>query len=194
MRACGSSLHAFECDLSSYFLAGHTQHLRQPHLQSLLPNMAATMQPEAVRTPVNGEGASSRAKWQYLDSFLSRPGAYTDEDFVPGETPITAISETARLLVIGAGGLGCEILKNLALSGFRNIDVIDMDTIDVSNLNRQFLFRAKDVGSAKATVAAEFVMKRVPGCKITPYVGKIQDKVLAELWRRATSVTLTIAG
>lgn len=135
--------------------------------------MAAVMQPEAVPTAVD----SSRAKWKYLDSFLSRPGAYTDESFIPGEPSITAISETARLLVIGAGGLGCEILKNLALSGFRNIDVIDMDTIDVSNLNRQFLFRAKDVGKAKATVAAEFVMKRVPGCKITPYVGKIQDKV-----------------
>lgn len=134
-------------------------------------SMAAVMQPEAV--PAD----SSRAKWKYLDSFLSRPGAYTDESFIPGEPSITAISETARLLVIGAGGLGCEILKNLALSGFRNIDVIDMDTIDVSNLNRQFLFRAKDVGKAKASVAAEFVMKRVPGCKITPYVGKIQDKV-----------------
>ncbi|KAL4752084.1 hypothetical protein BDW72DRAFT_78692 [Aspergillus terricola var. indicus] len=114
-------------------------------------------------------------QWKYLYEVLSKSGPFSDPDWVPGNETIKSLEES-KILVIGAGGLGCEILKNLALSGFKDIHVIDMDTIDISNLNRQFLFRQSDIGKPKAEVAAAFVEKRVKGVKITPFVGKIQDK------------------
>ncbi|EJU02730.1 hypothetical protein DACRYDRAFT_78585 [Dacryopinax primogenitus] len=115
-------------------------------------------------------------RFQHVDTLLDHPGPSTDPDFVGGEAVKRFLREDSKVLVIGAGGLGCEILTNLALMGFADIHVIDMDTIDISNLNRQFLFRPKDVGKPKAIIAAEFVMSRVPGTKVTPYFGKIQDK------------------
>lgn len=61
--------------------------------------------------------------------------------------------ENCKVLLVGAGGIGCEVLKNLTLTGFKNVDAIDLDTIDVSNLNRQFLFNKSNVGQSKAEVA-----------------------------------------
>lgn len=114
-------------------------------------------------------------RWKHIRKLLERPGPFAHPDFEGSPDILDFMLSTCKLLVIGAGGLGCEILKGLALSGFRNIHVIDMDTVDLSNLNRQFLFRLKDLSRDKATVAAEFVNSRVPGCNVTPHFKKIQE-------------------
>lgn len=57
--------------------------------------------------------------------------------------------------MVGAGGIGCELLKNLVLTGFGEIHIVDLDTIDLSNLNRQFLFRNEHIKKSKALVSAD---------------------------------------
>ncbi len=70
---------------------------------------------------------ADNARWADLLRVLKRPSAF-DPDWEAGEDLLEAMQDPeTRILVIGAGGLGCEILKDLALSGFKNIDVIDMD-------------------------------------------------------------------
>lgn len=59
----------------------------------------------------------------------------------------------SRVLMVGAGGIGCELLKNLVLTGFGEIHIVDLDTIDLSNLNRQFLFRREHIKKSKAVVS-----------------------------------------
>jgi molybdopterin/thiamine biosynthesis adenylyltransferase len=72
----------------------------------------------------------------------------------------------ARVLVIGAGALGNEILKNLALLGFANIAVVDLDTIEASNLSRSILYRDADIGRPKSAAAADAVRNIFPEARV----------------------------
>lgn len=92
------------------------------------------------------------------------------------ESPLQKAISDSKCLVVGAGGIGCELLKNIVLTGFKNIEVIDLDTIDVSNLNRQFLFQKQHVGKSKSQTAREAALRFAPGANITAH----HDSIMKE--------------
>lgn len=121
-----------------------------------------------------------------VDYLLLRPSAFGNEsgplahgEFAPGAAS-SALLSRAKVLVLGAGGLGCEVLHGLACAGFgaggEPIDVIDADTVDLTNLNRQFLFRHGDIGAAKAVAAARAVEARCAGVRVRPHVGRLEER------------------
>jgi ubiquitin-like 1-activating enzyme E1 B len=116
--------------------------------------------------------------------------------------PLARRVKDSRVLVVGAGGIGCELLKNLVCAGFGSgntqtdlgasttqddgsltaptsrapgIVLIDLDTIDLSNLNRQFLFRKQHIKKPKATVAKETASQFNPTVNIDARHGDIFD-------------------
>ncbi|KAG8904242.1 E1 ubiquitin-activating protein uba2 [Tulasnella sp. 403] len=82
------------------------------------------------------------------------------------------------------------VVKNILLAGFGDITLLDLDTIDLSNLNRQFLFRKKDVKQSKAMVAARSAAMFNPSCKITPIHANIKEERFDVLWFQSFDIVL----
>ncbi|WP_256009951.1 HesA/MoeB/ThiF family protein [Desertivirga xinjiangensis] len=82
--------------------------------------------------------------------------------------------KTAKVLVIGAGGLGCPLLQYLAAAGVGNIGIVDDDKVDESNLHRQILYSSADIGKSKAEVAAEKLRSLNPFVNISSYPVRLQ--------------------
>ena len=74
-----------------------------------------------------------------------------DEVGVEGQIKI----KQAKVLVVGAGGLGCPVLQYLGAAGVGTIGIIDFDTVEIHNLHRQILYTADDIGKSKAQTAAQ---------------------------------------
>ena len=82
--------------------------------------------------------------------------------------------DNGTIMIIGVGALGCEIAKDFALMGIGKLILVDLDTIETSNLSRQMLFKPGDEGRPKAEVAAERLKEMNPYLKVDYYFEKLQ--------------------
>jgi adenylyltransferase/sulfurtransferase len=80
---------------------------------------------------------------------------------------------SSKILVIGAGGLGCTLMLYLVNTGISHIGIADSDIVELSNLNRQILFTTNDIGKLKVVQAKKFIKKINKKAKINIYKKKI---------------------
>jgi adenylyltransferase/sulfurtransferase len=90
--------------------------------------------------------------------------------------------KASKVLVIGAGGLGCPILQYLTAAGVGTIGIVDFDTVDKTNLQRQILYTHKDIGAFKAEVAANRLAELNPFVNFKIYVEKLTNKNALDLF------------
>jgi len=127
-------------------------------------------------------------QWLYFDATESLPENVLEEDAKPignrydGQVAIygqkfQSILTDLKYFVVGAGAIGCELLKNFAVMGVGcgkgKIYVTDMDLIEKSNLNRQFLFRANDVQTSKSETAAKAIKCMNPFVNVEPQTNRV---------------------
>ncbi len=86
------------------------------------------------------------------------------------------MADADKVLVVGCGGIGCELLKLLSREKIGSVTMIDCDTVELSNLNRQFFFTRNDVGKSKAVVAARIFARMCENrCTVHPICMRIEE-------------------
>jgi molybdopterin/thiamine biosynthesis adenylyltransferase/rhodanese-related sulfurtransferase len=107
---------------------------------------------------------------------------YSCQIALPGFNEQTQILlQNSKVLVVGAGGLGCPASQYLAAAGIGTLGIADFDIVSDSNLNRQVLYTPADHGQKKVVVACERLQKQNPGIKLVPHDVRITSQNVLEL-------------
>lgn len=95
---------------------------------------------------------------------------YSCQIALPGFGPSgQLLLQKAKVLIVGAGGLGCPTAQYLAASGVGTLGIADFDAVSISNLHRQVLYSPTDAGLSKAAIACERLQKQNPDIKLVPH-------------------------
>lgn len=128
-------------------------------------------------------------QWLYFDALTVMPNEdpsdaefdltsrYCSQEVIFGKKFQQKIKDS-NVFIVGSGAIGCEHLKNFAMMGVGNMIITDMDTIEKSNLNRQFLFRNSDIGSSKSETAARVAMIMNPDVVVTSQLNKVGPETI----------------
>src|SRR5277367_5367395 len=110
---------------------------------------------------------------------------YSCQIALPGFSESTQkLLQQSKVLIVGAGGLGCPAAQYLAASGIGTLGIADFDEVSIANLHRQILFTPTDVGQKKSFVACERLQKQNPGIKLIAHdVLVTSENVMELVWQ-----------
>ncbi len=111
-------------------------------------------------------------EWSRYSCQLALPGFGKDGQFK---------LQNAKVLIVGAGGLGCPAAQYLTASGIGIIGIADFDVISISNLHRQILYLPAEVGSLKAEVACKKLQQQNPQVSLLPIIKKITSQNVMDI-------------